>query len=141
MSHSGLRNMGGHRRVACMLRPAAAFAVPVLYARWVLPRLLTWGATHDEATDAYPGDELIPDPAHFSTMATTLPAPPERVWPWLVQMGYDRAGWYSWDKLDHGGKPSADRIGGRGIVTVAGSWPPMSRRNGGYRSVPNAPTA
>jgi proline iminopeptidase len=43
-------------------------------------------------------------------MATTLPAPPERVWPWLVQMGYDRAGWYSWDKLDHGGKPSADQI-------------------------------
>jgi proline iminopeptidase len=43
-------------------------------------------------------------------MATTLPAPPERVWPWLVQMGYDRGGWYSWDKLDHGGMPSADRI-------------------------------
>jgi hypothetical protein len=43
-------------------------------------------------------------------MATTLPAPPERVWPWLAQMGYDRAGWYSWDKLDHGGQPSADRI-------------------------------
>jgi proline iminopeptidase len=43
-------------------------------------------------------------------MATTLPAPPEEVWPWLVQMGGDRAGWYSWDKLDHGGKPSADRI-------------------------------
>ncbi len=43
-------------------------------------------------------------------MATTFPAPPERVWPWLVQMGYDRAGWYSWDRLDHGGVPSADRI-------------------------------
>ena len=43
-------------------------------------------------------------------MATTLPAPPEEVWPWLVQMGGDRAGWYSWDRLDHGGKPSADRI-------------------------------
>jgi proline iminopeptidase len=89
---------------------AAACAVPVVYAWWVRPRLLTWGATHDEATGSYPGDELVPGPAHSSTMATTLPAPPERVWPWLVQMGYDRAGWYSWDNLDHGGEPSADRI-------------------------------
>jgi proline iminopeptidase len=43
-------------------------------------------------------------------MATTLPAPPEKVWPWLVQMGGDRAGWYGWDWLDNGGRPSADRI-------------------------------
>jgi hypothetical protein len=43
-------------------------------------------------------------------MATTLPAPPERVWPWLAQMGYDRAGWYSWDRLDHSGEPSANHI-------------------------------
>ncbi|HET7243846.1 MAG TPA: hypothetical protein VFJ07_03355 [Streptosporangiaceae bacterium] len=87
-----------------------AGAALVLYAMRVRPWLLTWGATHDETSGAYPGDELIPDPAHSSTMAATLPAPPERVWPWLVQMGYDRAGWYSWDRLDHGGKPSADRI-------------------------------
>lgn len=102
--------MSGHRSGARALSLAAGCAVPVLYARWVRPRLLTWGATHDEISGAYPGDELIPDPAHSSTMATTLPAPPERVWPWLAQMGYDRAGWYSWDKLDHGGQPSADRI-------------------------------
>lgn len=94
-------------RVLCL---GAACAASVLYARWVRPRLLTWGATPDEVSGRYPGDELIPDPAHSSTIATTLPAPPERVWPWLAQMGYDRAGWYSWDKLDHGGKPSADRI-------------------------------
>jgi hypothetical protein len=43
-------------------------------------------------------------------MATTLPAPPERVWPWLVQMGGGRAGWYSVDWLDNHGDPSADRI-------------------------------
>lgn len=99
-----------HRPGPSLLRLVATCTVPVLYAAWVRPRLLTWGATHDEISRAYPGDELIPDPAHCSTMATTLPAPPERVWPWLVQMGYDRAGWYSWDKLDHGGKPSACRI-------------------------------
>jgi len=43
-------------------------------------------------------------------MTTILPAPPERVWPWLAQMGCDRGGWYSWDWLDNNGKPSADRI-------------------------------
>ena len=43
-------------------------------------------------------------------MATTLPVPPERVWAWLVQMGGDRGGWYSWDWLDNNGEPSADRV-------------------------------
>jgi hypothetical protein len=93
-----------------LLRLGAACAAPALYAWWVRPRLLTWGATRDEISGDYPGDELIPDPAHCSTMGATLPAPPERVWPWLVQMGYDRAGWYSWDRLDNAGQPSADRI-------------------------------
>lgn len=40
-------------------------------------------------------------------MAVTIDAPPSRVWPWLLQMGCDRGGWYSWDRLDNGGKPSA----------------------------------
>jgi hypothetical protein len=102
--------MSGHRPGARLLGLAAACAAPVLYAVWVRPRLLSWGATPDEATAAYPGDELVPDANHCSTMATTLPASPERVWPWLVQMGGDRAGWYSWDWLDNGGRPSADRI-------------------------------
>jgi hypothetical protein len=76
------------RRVAAGV---AACAVPVLYARWGRPRLLTWGATAEEVSRSYPGDELIPcaDGGVF-TMATTLPAPPEQVWPWLVQMGGDR---------------------------------------------------
>ena len=40
----------------------------------------------------------------------TIDAPPALVWPWLVQMGCDRAGWYSWDRLDNGSVPSAERI-------------------------------
>jgi proline iminopeptidase len=43
-------------------------------------------------------------------MAVTIDAPPEQVWPWLVQMGGDRAGWYSWDRLDNRGRPSAQEI-------------------------------
>ncbi|MFB8754607.1 hypothetical protein [Streptomyces nigra] len=93
-----------------LLPLAAASAALVCYARWIRPRLLTWGATREEIAGEYPGDELVPEPDGTSTMATTLPAPPEAVWTWLVQMGYDRGGWYSWDWLDHYGHPSADRI-------------------------------
>jgi uncharacterized protein YndB with AHSA1/START domain len=90
---------------------AAASAASGLYARWIRRRLLTWGASGDEITRTWPGDELIPEAnAPAFTMATTLPAPPEQVWPWLVQMGVGRAGWYSWDRLDNAGEPSADRI-------------------------------
>jgi hypothetical protein len=68
------------------------------------------GATPDETSRSYPGDELVPKPDGGATMATFLPAPPERVWPWLVQMGGDRGGWYSCDWLDNKGKSSADRV-------------------------------
>ena len=80
------------------------------YAFWIRPRILTWGATKDEVARSYPGDEIVPDPDVGATMAITLPAPPDRVWPWLVQMGGNRAGWYSWDWLDNNGKVSADHI-------------------------------
>jgi len=43
-------------------------------------------------------------------MAVTIDVPPDQVWPWLVQMGGGRGGWYSWDRLDNGGRPSATEI-------------------------------
>jgi proline iminopeptidase len=43
-------------------------------------------------------------------MAVTIDAPPHRVWPWLVQLGGDRGGWYSWDHLDNAGRPSAREV-------------------------------
>jgi proline iminopeptidase len=43
-------------------------------------------------------------------MAITIDAPPSKVWPWLVQMGVDRGGWYSWDRLDNWGRKSTERI-------------------------------
>lgn len=88
----------------------AAVALALVYTVSVRPRMLTWGATEDELAEHYPGDEIIPEPTGCSTMATTLPASPESVWRWLVQMGGDRGGWYSRDWLDNNGKPSADRI-------------------------------
>jgi len=57
------------------------------------------------------GDDILAgDAAATMTHAITIDAPPADVWPWLLQMGGQRAGWYSWDVLDNGGKRSADRI-------------------------------
>jgi hypothetical protein len=61
-------------------------------------------------TEPMPGDEFLPGSPHVRTHSTVIEAPPERVWPWLAQMGGDRAGWYAIDALDHKGKPSATRI-------------------------------
>jgi hypothetical protein len=91
-------------------RIALAFGAGTAYVFALRPTLLCWGATYREAGARYPGDDLIENATSRSTMATSLPAPPEAVWPWLVQMGNDRAGWYSWDLLDNGGRPSTDRI-------------------------------
>ncbi len=69
-----------------------------------------WGATKEEAILPLPGDDVLPRCESESTRAITINAPPEQIWPWLVQMGYGRGGWYSYDQLDNGGQPSADYI-------------------------------
>ncbi len=80
------------------------------YAIVVRPRLLRWGASDEELRSRFPGADLIPDGRRTATMASTIDAPPSQVWPWLAQMGCDRAGWYSWDRLDNGGRASAREI-------------------------------
>jgi proline iminopeptidase len=72
--------------------------------------MATCHATLEERREQLPGDDLIPEARGSSTHAITIDAPAARVWPWLVQMGCGRAGWYSYDRLDNGGTPSADRI-------------------------------
>ena len=68
-------------------------------------------ASRLERTGALPGDEFMPDPIASFTHAITIQCPPQKVWPWLVQMGAgSRAGWYSYDFIDNGRRPSADRI-------------------------------
>ena len=89
---------------------AAAAGIAGAYAFGLRPRLLRWGATDDEVAAPFPGADLIPGGTRSATMAATIDVPPSRVWPWLVQMGYGRAGWYSWDHLDNWGRTSADRI-------------------------------
>jgi deazaflavin-dependent oxidoreductase (nitroreductase family) len=67
-------------------------------------------ASDDERRRRLPGDELVPHPKWTITHAITVNAPPEAVWPWVVQMGSGRAGWYAYDHIDNGGVPSARRI-------------------------------
>ena len=74
------------------------------------PWALNWGATDEEIGRSMPGDEIVADPTFNATRAVTIDATPEEIWPWLVQMGYLKAGFYSWDQLDNDGVPSAERI-------------------------------
>ena len=67
-------------------------------------------ATTLERKRSLPADLLIPDPAAIVMHAVTIAAPPDRVWPWLVQMGSGRAGWYSYDWVDNHSHPSATEI-------------------------------
>ncbi len=88
---------------------ALVAALAALYL-WVLkPWHMQWGATTEEAQRPMPGDDLIPG-AGQATRAITIHAAPEEVWPWLVQLGYGKAGWYSYDWIDNDFQPSADRI-------------------------------
>jgi hypothetical protein len=67
-------------------------------------------ATHEERRRSLPGDSLVTDAAATITHAVTIAAPPACVWPWLVQMGSGRGGWYSYDFVDNDGHPSATEI-------------------------------
>lgn len=60
-----------------------------------------------ERTRTMPADSMIPKPSGSLTSAVTINASPSAVWPWLIQMGAGRAGWYSYDFLDNGRVPSS----------------------------------
>ena len=70
----------------------------------------TWGATQAEITEPVVGDELIPDATLVATRSIDCDARPTEVYPWLAQMGFGKAGWYSYDWLDNLGRKSATEI-------------------------------
>ncbi|MEQ1786245.1 MAG: hypothetical protein ABL966_04260 [Acidimicrobiales bacterium] len=77
-----------------------AIGATVAYARarhW----FLGWGAAPQELDGALPGDDLLPHASMVTTRAITVDAPPDAVWPWLVQLGQDRGGFYSYDWLEN----------------------------------------
>jgi hypothetical protein len=116
-----------HRRelldqIGDVLHDLPAFLTAPLYRRWHL----RWGASPREIAEALPGDELLPRAQYRSTRAITIDAPPEEVWPWLVQVGCRRAGFYSNDLLDNLGHPSARSIVPELQGLEIGQWVPMS---------------
>jgi len=92
--------------VGGVLTAVPVFATSPLYRR----RHLRWGATDAEASGAMPGDDLVPISHFTATRAITIAAPPAAVWPWIMQVGLGRAGFYSYDLLDNLGRPSAEAV-------------------------------
>jgi hypothetical protein len=80
-----------------------------VYILFIRPWHLRWGATDEEVDRPMPGDDQVPHPMLQATRAITIRASAAEIWPWLIQMGYRRAGWYSYDILDNEGK-HVDRI-------------------------------
>jgi hypothetical protein len=79
----------------------AATATAGLSAAAVAQRLAHWGATTEERRRRLPGDELIPDGRPTVTNAVTIDAPVAQVWPWIVQIGRGRAGFYTYTWLEN----------------------------------------
>ena len=84
--------------------------VVFIYLVFFRPWQLRWGATDAEVKRSMPGDEIVDKPSFNATRAVTIHAPAQKIYPWIVQMGVRRAGWYSYDLLDNLGRRSAESI-------------------------------
>jgi hypothetical protein len=96
-------------RAKTLLSLGGVYALAATAAR---PWMERWGSTVDERTRPLVGDELVAD-ANEQTHAITIDALPAAIWPWLVQMGQNRAGFYSHDRLERlvgAGIRNANRI-------------------------------
>jgi hypothetical protein len=97
------------------------FATSPLLRRWHQ----RWGASDAEVAAEMPGDALVPDAQYSVTRAISIGVPPERVWPWLAQVGFGKAGFYSNDLLDNVGHPSAEYLMKEFQHPQLGDWVPM----------------
>ena len=79
----------------------AAVVGPLAYLVSGRQPCLTWGATAMEIARTMPGDDLLPHPDVLSTRAISIDAPPSAIWPWLVQMGPERGGVYTYDWIEN----------------------------------------
>ncbi|MFN8619285.1 MAG: hypothetical protein U0869_00890 [Chloroflexota bacterium] len=105
---------------------SVAASLVATYLVVLRPMRRTWGIDPEESGRSLPGDGLVPEAGLVETRGITIDAPPSAVWPWLVQMGYGRGGWYSYDQMDNNAA-SADRILADYQSLVAGdvvpTWP------------------
>ena len=79
----------------------AAVTLPLAWTRCLSPAVRAWGARPNDSYRPLPGDDLVPEPDIRHTRGITIAAPPEAVWPWLLQLGQGRGGLYSYDWLEN----------------------------------------
>ena len=84
-----------------------------------------WGSTDKEVNAEMPGDNLVAGCQYVVTRAISVNASPSDVWPWLLQIGFGKAGYYSNDLLDNFGHPSAEQIIPEFQNLQIGDWVPM----------------
>lgn len=91
-----------NRRCSSWALGAGLLAATAWPAYWLTVRRwhARWGASDEEVQAGMPGDDIVEAPWDVTTRAITIAAPPEQVWPWLAQMGYQRGGMYSYDWID-----------------------------------------
>lgn len=82
-------------KIVGVLAGLALVAVIMMFA--LLPWMDHWGASGSEIAASLPGDELVPSPRISYTRAISINADPEEIYPWLVQIGAERGGWYSYE--------------------------------------------
>ncbi len=110
------------REIGAVAADLPRFATAPLYRRWHQ----RWGASDEELAAPMPGDDIIDEVAYLTTRAITIDAPPAAIWPWLVQVGCLRGGFYADDLLDNLGHPSARQILPEFQHLQIGQWVPMS---------------
>ena len=110
------------RGIADALAGVPLFLTAPLYRHWHL----RWGATDSELRESMPGDDAVPTASFSATRAITIDAPPALVWPWIVQMGYRRAGFYTYALLDNAGYESASDILQEYQHPQVDDWMPMA---------------
>lgn len=84
-------------------RTAWAFLVVVghVLAPWRRNWRRRWGARPGEPDPSLPGEDLVPNPMWDYTHAVSIAAPPDRVWPWIAQVGQGRGGFYTFERLEN----------------------------------------
>jgi hypothetical protein len=86
---------------AGLVSAGSAGAALAAYAFLIRPWHLRWGTTDAELQEPLPGDDVVPNPKHEATHAITINAPVADVWPWLVQIGQNKGGFYSYSLLEN----------------------------------------
>ena len=87
--------------VLAALEGAALIVWNLMATPFIGRKRLRWGTMGTEATDSLPGDQFVPEPKWSYTLGITVDASPEAVWPWIVQLGQRRGGFYTYQTLEN----------------------------------------